>query len=106
MEQQTQWLDLESLSISELKARQHALTNLHNYPEWDQFRDIIWAQINHRKNAIAFTPCTSMDEALKQEMTKGEISGMYTAMNISELVNEAIGEELTRRQFEENDEEA
>lgn len=47
-----------------------------------------------------------MEEGLQQEYQKGEISGIYLAGNLHELILEALDAEITAKRDEETKEEA
>lgn len=47
-----------------------------------------------------------MEEGLQQEYQKGEISGIYLAGNLNELVLDAVEQEINEKRDEETEEEA
>ena len=80
--------------------------NLSSSPGWDLYRNILQVQIETRRNTICFTPLKTMEEGLQQEYQKGEISGIYLAGNLHELILEALDAEITAKRDEETKEEA
>lgn len=86
--------------------RRHALTNLSKSPGWDLYLKILQAQIDTRKNNIVFTPLAGLDESLQQEYQKGEVSGIYLAGNLNELILNALNAEISDKQTEEDEEDA
>jgi len=63
-------------------------------------------QMEFRKNILAFTPLATMDAALTQEFTKGEISGMYQTVFLLPVTIEALAAEIAERQKKIDKEEA
>jgi hypothetical protein len=80
--------------------------NLSNSPGWDQYRNHLRVQVETRKNAVFFSPCTSQDSVLENEHIKGEGSGIYFTFTFLDLLIEALDEEVSRRDVDLNEEDA
>jgi hypothetical protein len=74
------------------------------HPAWKTLDKIAEGQINERARTLLHSPLQKMDDALAQEFTKGEASGIELFKSIPQVEYERIESDLQNLEKEQEDE--
>jgi hypothetical protein len=83
--------------LRELQEERSELKSLQEHRGFKRLLELARTQSEARKQAVFLTPLEKMDEVLKQEYQKGEISGIELFRSIVDIQITNLGEEITRR---------
>jgi hypothetical protein len=83
--------------VRELQEERSRLFSLREHPGYEYLMRIAEAQVTSRQASIMLTPLQSMDEVLRQEYAKGEVSGIALFSRIVDIRIRDLEEQITER---------
>ncbi len=98
---------MASREVRDLQEELSRLTSFRNHPGYEELMKIAEDQLDARIGAVLLTPLNGLDETLKQEFEKGEISGIKLFVKMTDIqiqtLKEEIEDKLTKEQSNEPD---
>lgn len=96
-------------SLEELREAILDLSNLLKSRGWDRLVNMLNRQCRVREQNVVYKPCKNMEAVFEQEYEKGEISGIYQAINLASVAIEdfkaSVKTQEEKLPLEENDNE-